>query len=67
MLFVRDKRQEVKSQKPELSFGDLSMELAQMWKGLSDDGKKVGASPHIHINIRYFYKILGFASFSVGN
>jgi hypothetical protein len=48
MLFARDKRQEVKLQKPELSFGDLSMEVAQMWKGLSDDSKKVRA-PHIFI------------------
>jgi hypothetical protein len=53
MLFVRDKRQEVKSQKPELSFGDLSMELAQMWKGLSDDGKKIWLEKAHEDLIRY--------------
>mmetsp|Transcript_6080 Transcript_6080/g.10387 ORF Transcript_6080/g.10387 Transcript_6080/m.10387 type:complete len:105 (-) Transcript_6080:323-637(-) len=39
MFFVQDKREGVKTAKPELAFGEISKELGAMWKALSDDEK----------------------------
>lgn len=39
MYFVQAKRQEIKNANPDLSFGELTKHLAQMWKDLSEEDK----------------------------
>ena len=37
--FCKEKRPELKSEHPDLKFGDVNKRLGEMWKGLSDDEK----------------------------
>jgi len=40
IFFCEDKRSEVKTHNPELGFGEVARELAELWKQLTDDDKK---------------------------
>jgi hypothetical protein len=41
MFFAREKREEVKAKHPEMGFGDLTKEMAVMWKEMNETDKQV--------------------------